>query len=173
MKLLFILLALGSFCFKAPSNGASQKGNVTTATGTLAGELTLNLEKSTILLKIGDTYKLLNAKQIASASLPDLTLMGVAYEGDHYLFEVLYSEQTTLLYRENLSPKYSEETNLLPYFLLIDGEAVRLHKEKELMEIFGNDQKWMAVYQKSANLSLDDPADVKSLFAYYKEQKGL
>ncbi len=170
------LLFFSSFLFTHSQGQADenvfQSGTVQTKEGSFQGDLKVDLESNSLILRQDNQYKHLSAKMIQSAAIGDSRFMGLEFDGAYYLFEVLYSGTQTLVYRENLMYKYTDAPEeLLPFFFVVEGRLIPVSKPKELLDAFGADEKWMSVYVKSNRLDLTAKDDLQVALEYYAQQK--
>lgn len=154
-------------------------GVLRTTEASYEGRLDVNLEMDQILWANGSEIRVFGAARVQEAivQLADgqtVRYIGGQYGDAFYLFEVLSSGRVSLYYREGIPAGVYAAGYCSPIFVSNkNGRLQPLEKKKDVLDLFGSDEKWMAVYIKNHALDLDKKADVMQAVRYYNEQSAL
>lgn len=154
-------------------------GVLQTTEASYEGRLDVNLQMDQILWANGSEIRVFGAARVQLATVHLLDGQTVRYAGGqygdaYYLFEVLSSGRISLYYREGIPAGVYAAGYCSPIFVSDkNGRLQPMEKKKDLLELFGSDEKWMTVYIKNHQLDLDQKADVLQAVRYYNEQSAL
>ncbi|MEP4533362.1 MAG: hypothetical protein ABJ004_09750 [Cyclobacteriaceae bacterium] len=166
--LLAILLCISLYGHSSSGN-EYQVGILKLENKTIKAEIKINSAQDMIQVRQGNRVSLYRPRDIQKVIVNDKTYGGFSLRGEYYLFEILYDGEDKILYHEGLKYLQSDSEFLPPIFLFEGKEAVPIHRDKLILNVFDNDKLWMKQYIKNENLTLSDYSDLIQVFAYYKE----
>lgn len=177
MKALVIFLSALAFTSASqdtstPTNGSYQKGTIIVAGDTLSGNIKLQLEDDNVVLKNDAHYQLITAREV-KVHTTDASFVGLEVRDRWRLFELMFSGEngTMIVFRENFKFKPTDPTIIGPIFIYQKGQFQEIKKDKEVLDVFGDDENWMSWHIKAENLDLTSKEDLIKVFKYYKTEK--
>ncbi|WP_258103779.1 hypothetical protein [Marinoscillum sp. MHG1-6] len=177
MQLLTALLAL-THTFISPSEADEttttgySKGLVILEQDTLKGIIQIKMDQDHLVLKNGSRYRVVTAREITKAVTPEGTYVGLDAGENPRLFEMLCAQNGMMIvYRENFKYFPTDIETTPPFFIFEKGKLEPIFKNKDILKVFGDDDKWMAYHIKTKNLDLNSKEDMIKAFEYYESEK--
>lgn len=169
---LSLICLLSCLSTLANSGDEYKKGYVIVNKDTLSGSIKIMMDDNNVLIQEGMENHFMTAKQIDRIVLNNSIYVGYEVGGTSYLFEAIYVDgKKSVFFKENFKFHTLDEAFLPPYFIITAEGILPVSKNKELLDVFEGDKKWMAQYIKNENLDWESKPDIMSIFEYYKENK--
>ncbi len=172
MKLQMLFLLSTLFLFDSAPSKAGQD-MVITLTDTLYGDVQIDFTANMILVGKARRYQCLTVSQVVWIRKGDHEYCVAAFglESSYFIFEVLSKGKKPLLYREGVKFNPYGEEAFPPFFVLANRSAFSVGTKKEVLSVFGANQKQIRAFAKTNGLSFSSRQGLSRMFNYYNDSK--
>jgi hypothetical protein len=151
-----------------------QEGIVITETDSIKGEVRVSLEQDQVVVKKGNIYSVLSAKQVKEITAVEkgqqVRYFSARYgaEGKSKLFRVISHGRLNLVFRQGIVKNKAEGVFYPDLHVFVDGEIVQsLSSEKDILRLLKDRKEEIKGYLSKNIFYADDQLLVKELFDYY------
>lgn len=168
------VLATHTSLYGQTFNAQSQNlGTIKSTEGKFQGTIDVNMELDQAMWHDGNRTKIFGAQQIKELRLQtpngeQYMYIGLKLDDDYYLFKVISEGKATILFKPNILKDKLAETYYPHYFVLGKKDVpIPLSRKKDFLDVFGEDEKWMAQFIKNNDLNLEMGEEIAKAFNYY------
>lgn len=158
----------------APQNIWASSGYILRHGKTTTGEVDVNLEKNTVVIRVGSNISIFHANNIQKACSFKTGSEEIFYTGSFgmnkpYIFKSLSDGSLPLLYREGVKFSEYDDKEYPPYFIFKDNHIYALGlSKKEIFNVFdGSFQQEMLDFAKENDINIKNQEDLTALFSHY------